>query len=209
MDIEEHPPRWRAIAQLIAFILVFAISSAVVACHLVGGSSVYISIGAGLSAGLGSLLTVTMLFFIIRLNNATNMEDSSSGIQDHIVKTYMKDPKRLTHHTSPLTLAYNSITDSNGSPPATFSREKFESGLVGWSDYKHFVKNSALESSVPQPVHTFIAPEYIAINEDQATGMELDSDWQKHPRRYDRLPDLPNPWSWRGNVAQIKRESFY
>lgn len=196
MDIEEHPPRRHAIAEptdplLISAALAFITSSTLIGTYLTGAAS-------NITFALAAVPAVAiLLLFIISLSNKlTDMKHTQSAIQD-----------RLVYHSSPLTLAYNNILKSSARTPETFNKEKFESGLLGWSDYTHFVKTKTDQNNPPKPLHVFMTPAYLPLSDRSATEEDLaiDLDRQKHPRRYDRLPNAKSEWLWTDNVAQIRR----
>ncbi len=199
MDIEEHPPRRHAIAESTGPLLILTALVSITSSTLLG---VYLT-GAVLNITFALAATsavATLLLFTISLSNKlTDMKHTQSAVQN-----------RLVYHSSPLTLAYNNILQSSPRTPETFNKEKFESGLFGWSDYTHFVKAKSDHNSPLQPLHVFMTPAYRPLSDRPAVEENpttIDLDRQKHPRRYDRPPQAKNEWLWTDNVAQIRRES--
>jgi len=198
MDIEEHPPCRHVIAEftdpllilIILTALAFITSSTLIGAYLMGAVP-------NITLTLATIPSVAiLLLFIISLSNKlTDMKHTQSAIQD-----------RLVYHSSPLTLAYNNILKSSARTPETFNKENFESGLLGWSDYTHFVKAKNDQNNPPKPLHVFMTPAYLPLRDRAATEEPaIDLDRQKHPRRYDRPSNAKNEWLWTDNVAQIRR----
>ena len=195
MDIEEHPPYRHAIAEstdppVILTVLASITSSTLIGVCLIGALP---NITFALAAALA--VAILLLFIISLSNKLTDMKHTQSAIQN-----------RLVYHSSPLTLAYNNILSSSLRTPETFNQEKFESGLLGWSDYTHFVKAND-QNNPPRPLHVFMTPARLPLRDKLATEEEptTDLDRQKHPRRYDRPSSAKNKWLWTDNVAQIRR----
>ena len=215
-----------AITTFVGLLLILSspfVASSYLTSYLIGHLSGYLpghSVGISLAPpnivfASGTILAsfILLIFTFGSFNNSTDMKNAHSAVQSHAARNSTAEgnttQNRLIYHASPLTLAYNNITQSSHHKPASFNREKFEAGLAGWSDYSLFTKSSG-QSDMPQPLHTFMEPSYYLplseLNREQTTAEHvIEPDQKKHPRRYDPLPGTPSPWRWTDNVAQIKQ----